>query len=210
MMKFVFLGAPGAGKGTIAKKFNEAYAIPHISTGDLFREAVKNKTELGEKVASILASGGLVPDSLTIAIVKERISKPDCKNGYILDGFPRTIVQAETFEKENPIDLVIFFDISDEEVKKRLGGRRVCEKCGAIYNIYFNKPKKEGICDIDNGNLIIRSDDREEAITKRLEVYHSQTAPLFEFYKKLNKLIIVKATAGSDAIFEDIKAKIKF
>jgi len=206
----IFLGAPGAGKGTIAKKFNEEYVIPHISTGDLFREAVKNKKELGEKVSNILASGGLVPDSITIEIVKQRISEPDCKNGYILDGFPRTIVQAETFEKENPIDLVVFFDISDEDVKKRLGGRRVCEKCGAIYNIYFSsKPKKDGVCDIDGAKLIIRSDDNEESITKRLEMYHSQTAPLIDFYKNLNKLISVNAMSSVEQIFEDINKKIK-
>ena len=208
-MKLVFFGAPGAGKGTIAKKFNEFYGIPQISTGDLFRESIKNKTELGQRVSSILASGGLVPDEITIAMVKERISKADCKNGYILDGFPRTIVQAETFEKDNPIDLAIFFDISDEEVKKRLGGRRVCEKCGAIYNIFFSKPKKEGICDIDNAKLIIRDDDKEEAIMNRLKVYHSQTEPLLEFYKKLNKLFSVDATLSPEEVFQNIKSQIK-
>ncbi|HOJ63723.1 MAG TPA: adenylate kinase [Spirochaetota bacterium] len=207
-MKLVFFGAPGAGKGTIAKKFNENYGIPQISTGDLFREAIKNQTELGKKVSNILATGGLVPDDITIQMVKERVSKPDCKNGYILDGFPRTIAQAEYFEKENPIDMAIFFDISDEEVKKRLGGRRVCEKCGAIYNIFFNKPQKDGTCDKDGANLIIRDDDKEEAIIKRLNVYHTQTEPLLDFYKNLNKLIKVDATLSPEEVFDKIKKSI--
>lgn len=208
-MKFIFLGPPGAGKGTVAKKFNEGYNIPHISTGDLFREEVKNKTELGIKISNILSSGGLVPDSITIEIIKERIENSDCKNGYILDGFPRTISQAQSLEKENPIDFVIFFNISDQDVKKRLTGRRVCEKCGAIYNIYFNKPKKDGICDIDNAKLITRDDDNEESISKRLEIYHSQTLPLIDFYKNLNKLITVDAILEPDQIFKEIELKIK-
>lgn len=209
MMKLVFFGAPGAGKGTVAKKFTENCGIPQISTGDLFREAIKNKTELGEKVSKIISLGELVPDEITIAMVKERIAKDDCKNGYILDGFPRTIGQAEKFEEVNPIDMAIFFEISDEDVKKRLGGRRVCEKCGAIYNVFFSKPKKDGICDKDGARLIIREDDKEETIIKRLEVYHNQTAPLVDFYNKLNKLIRIDATLELDSIFNSIIEKLK-
>lgn len=209
-MKIVFFGAPGAGKGTIAKKFNEDFGIPQISTGDLFRAAIKNKTELGLKVSSILESGGLVPDELTISIVKERVSQPDCKNGYILDGFPRTMVQAESWESADPIDKAIYFDISDDEVKKRLGGRRVCQKCGAIYHVIFNKPKNDGLCDSDNDKLFIRPDDREEAIANRLDVYHKQTEPLLGFYNKISKVISIDATMAPDNVYSQIKGKIKF
>ena len=179
-MKLVLFGAPGAGKGTVAKIMIKDFNIPQISTGDLFRKAIKDQTSLGKKVSSILASGGLVPDELTIDIVKERTSEADCKNGFILDGFPRTMVQAQAWEKANPIDKAIYFDISDEEVKKRLCGRRVCSKCGEIYNVNFNQPKYEGVCDKDGEKLVIRSDDQEDAINNRLEVYHSQTKPLLE------------------------------
>lgn len=209
-MKIVFFGAPGAGKGTIAKKFNEELGIPQISTGDLFRAAIKNKTALGLKVSSILETGGLVPDELTIEVVKERVSLDDCKNGYILDGFPRTMVQATSWEKVQSVDAAIYFDISDEEVKKRLGGRRVCQKCGAIYHTIFNPPKKEGICDNDSEALFIRPDDKEEAIANRLEVYHKQTEPLLEYYEKLKKAVTIDASKTPDEVYGQIKKQIKF
>jgi adenylate kinase len=204
-MKLVLFGAPGAGKGTVAKIMIKDFKIPQISTGDLFRKAIKEQTELGKKVSSILASGGLVPDELTIDIVKERTNEADCKNGFILDGFPRTMVQAEAWEKANPIDKAIYFDISDEEVKKRLCGRRVCPKCGEIYNINFNQPKVEGVCDKDGEKLIIRSDDEESAIVNRLEVYHSQTEPLLKYYSKLGKVISVNSSVSPDFTYKQIK-----
>ncbi|HPO49303.1 MAG TPA: adenylate kinase [Spirochaetota bacterium] len=209
-MKIVFFGAPGAGKGTIAKKFNEELGIPQISTGDLFRAAIKNKTELGLKVSSILETGGLVPDELTIEVVKERVSLNDCKNGYILDGFPRTMIQATSWEKVQSVDAAIYFDISDEEVKKRLGGRRVCQKCGAIYHTIFNPPKKEGICDNDSETLFIRPDDKEEAIANRLEVYHKQTEPLLEYYEKLEKAVTIDASKTPDEVYGQIKNRLNF
>lgn len=208
-MKLVFFGAPGAGKGTIAKKLFEKYQIPQISTGDLFRAAIKNQTELGKKVKSILDNGGLVPDEVTIAMVDERVANDDCKGGYILDGFPRTMVQAETFEKSTPIDLAIYFDITDEEVKGRLGGRRVCSGCGAIYHVKNNPSKKEGICDVCGKELIIRPDDAIEAIEKRLVVYHEQTEPLVDFYKKIGKLVTVNASLSPDEVVKQICSQIK-
>lgn len=209
-MKLVFFGAPGAGKGTIAKLLFEKFGIPQISTGDLFRAAIKNKTELGKKVSTILENGQLVPDEVTISIVVERIKEDDCKNGYILDGFPRTLVQAESFESVKPISIAIFFDITDEEVKERLGGRRVCESCGAIYHIKKNKPKKDGVCNEDNGKLIIRPDDKEEAIVKRLEVYHNQTEPLIDYYKNIGKLAVIDASLPPDEVVKQICEKVNF
>ncbi len=208
-MKLVFFGAPGAGKGTIAKIVFEKNKIVQISTGDLFRNAIKNKTELGKKVSAILERGDLVPDELTIEIVKERIKENDCKNGYILDGFPRTMVQSESWEKIDPIDKAVHFDISDETVKMRLGGRRICQKCGAIFNIYTNKPKKEGICDNDGESLIIRKDDQEDAIVNRLKVYHDQTKPLISYYKKLNKLVTIDSSVDADSSYKQILKALK-
>jgi adenylate kinase len=208
-MKLVFFGAPGAGKGTLAKKLKDLYQIPQISTGDLFRENIKNQTELGKKVSSILSSGGLVPDEVTIEMVKERIKNPDCAKGYILDGFPRTMVQAESWEKIAPIDKAIYFDITDEEVKSRLGGRRTCPSCQAIYHLEYNPPKKEGICDKDGEKLIIRADDQIEAIENRLKVYHEQTEPLMGFYKKIGKMESVDCSKGSDKVFIEFKSKFK-
>ena len=208
-MKLVLFGAPGAGKGTVAKIMIKDFNIPQISTGDLFRKAIKDKTSLGQKVSSILASGGLVPDEITIEIVKERTSESDCKNGFILDGFPRTMVQAEAWEKANPIDNAIYFEISDEEVKKRLCGRRVCPKCGEIYNVNFNQPKVDGMCDKDGEKLIIRPDDEESAINNRLEVYHSQTKPLLEYYTRLKKVISVDSSVSPVNTYTQIKEKLK-
>ncbi|MBN2351420.1 MAG: nucleoside monophosphate kinase [Spirochaetales bacterium] len=207
-MKLVFFGAPGAGKGTIAKILFDEKKIVHISTGDLFREAIKNMTELGQKVSSILEKGELVPDELTIALVEERTKKPDCAKGYILDGFPRTMVQAERWEEIDPIDTAVYFDIDDELVRKRLSGRRMCPKCGAIYNIFFSQPKKEGLCDNDGETLFIRKDDGLETINNRLSVYHGQTEPLLGFYKNLNKEIAIDASVSADESYKQIKGKL--
>ena len=207
-MKLVFFGAPGAGKGTIAKIMFDEYHIVHISTGDLFREAIKNKTELGQKVSSILERGELVPDELTIALVEERVKKPDCQKGYMLDGFPRTMVQAERWEQIDPIDTAVYFDIDDELVRKRLSGRRMCPMCGAIYNVFFSRPNRDGLCDADGELLITRKDDSLETINNRLSVYHSQTAPLLGFYQKIGKEITIDATVSADESYGQIKAKL--
>ncbi len=199
-MKLVFFGPPGAGKGTIAKILNAKFGTLQISTGDLFRKAIKDKTPLGEQVSSILASGGLVPDKLTISIVKERVSEPDCKKGYILDGFPRTMVQAEEWEKAEPIDKAIYFKIDDEVVRGRLCGRTTCPKCGAIYGTKFNAPKVKGICDNDGEKLFVRPDDTEDAINNRLQVYHSQTKPLVEYYKKQGKIVEIDASGSPEEV----------
>ena len=207
-MKLVFFGAPGAGKGTIAKMLFDEKKIVHISTGDLFREAIKNKTELGLKVSSILEKGELVPDELTIALVEERTKKPDCAQGYILDGFPRTMVQAESWEKIDQIDTAVYFDIDDELVRKRLSGRRMCPKCGAIYNVFFSKPKQEGLCDSDGETLFTRKDDGLETINNRLSVYHSQTEPLLGFYKELKKEVTIDASVSAEESYKQIKEKL--
>ena len=182
-MRMVFLGPPGAGKGTVASQAKEYYKIPHISTGDLFRSNIKNETELGLKVKSILASGGLVPDSITIEMVRNRLAEPDCANGFILDGFPRTIPQADALAEMTDLDAVVDFQISAEEVVERLSGRRMCPSTGRIYHILFNPPKVEGKDDETGEDLIQREDDKEEAIKHRLDVYVAQTQPLIDYYK---------------------------
>lgn len=182
-MRMVFLGPPGAGKGTIASKAKEYYGVPHISTGDLFRNNIKNETELGLQVKSILASGGLVPDSITIEMVRNRIAEPDCANGFILDGFPRTIPQADALAEMTNLDAVVDFQISEAEVVERLSGRRMCPSTGRIYHILFNPPKVEGKDDDTGEDLIQREDDKEEAIKHRLDVYVAQTQPLIDYYK---------------------------
>ena len=183
-MNLVFLGPPGAGKGTIAAVAKNALGVPHISTGDLFRENIKNETELGKEVKAILASGGLVPDSVTIKMVEERLKRSDCADGYILDGFPRTIPQAEALSKMSKVDGVVNFVLSEEEIIKRLSGRRMCKSTGRTYHILFNPPKVEGKDDETGEDLIQRDDDKPEAIKHRLEVYNESTAPLIDFYKK--------------------------
>ncbi|MDC7126609.1 MAG: adenylate kinase [Spirochaetales bacterium] len=188
-MKLIFLGPPGAGKGTIASRISKDLNIPHISTGDLFRKAIKNQTELGKKVQQIIESGDLVPDALTVALVKERLNNPDVENGYILDGFPRTIKQADSLESFSKIDNVINFVISDEQVIQRLSGRRMCKNCGEGYHIENMKPQKEGICDKCGEELIIRPDDTPEAIKNRLAVYYESTAPLIDYYKEKGLLL---------------------
>ena len=204
-MRMVFLGPPGAGKGTIAKLAKDYYGIPHISTGDLFRENIKNETELGLQVKSILASGGLVPDSVTIEMVRNRLADPDCKKGFILDGFPRTIPQADALAQMTSLDAVVDFQLSREEVVKRLSGRRMCPSTGRIYHILFNPPKEEGKDDETGEDLVQRPDDREEAIVHRLEVYDAQTAPLIDYYKKKGLIRDVDASAKPSDVFELFK-----
>lgn len=182
-MNLVFLGPPGAGKGTIAKVAKEALGVPHISTGDLFRANIKNETELGKRVKEILASGGLVPDEITIKMVENRLSESDCEKGYILDGFPRTIPQAEALSKMSNVEGVINFVLSEEEIIKRLSGRRMCPSTGRTYHVLFNPPKVEGIDDETGEPLIQRDDDKPEAIRHRLELYNEATAPLIDYYK---------------------------
>ena len=182
-MNLVFLGPPGAGKGTIAKVAKEALGVPHISTGDLFRANIKNETELGKRVKEILASGGLVPDEITIKMVENRLSESDCEKGYILDGFPRTIPQAEALSKMSNVEGVINFVLSEEEIIKRLSGRRMCPSTGRTYHILFNPPKVEGLDDETGEPLIQRDDDKPEAIRHRLELYNEATAPLIDYYK---------------------------
>ncbi len=206
-MKCIFLGPPGAGKGTLAFEVSKLYKIPHISTGDIFRTAIKNQTELGKKVKSVIDSGALVSDDLTIALVKERLDKDDTKNGFILDGFPRTIAQADALQKIEKIDYVINFNISDEDVIKRLSGRRICSSCGQSFHIDFIKPKKEGICDSCGSGLITRPDDMIDSIKKRLETYRKETAPLIDYYSEKNMSIEIDASPSSNEIlkkFEEI------
>lgn len=202
-MKLVFLGPPGAGKGTLASEAAKYYGIPHISTGSMFRSAINDHTPLGEKIQKIIASGSLVDDETTAALVKERLTQQDACNGFILDGFPRTIVQAEILEDFCTLDAVIDFDISDDAVIKRLSGRRLCPACGKNFHIEFMKPQVEGICDDCRGTLIIREDDKIEAIVRRLETYRKQTFPLIEFYQNKKLLITLDAQPAPTVILEN-------
>ncbi len=199
-MNFIFLGPPGAGKGTLASVVSMKYGIPHISTGVIFREAIKSKSPFGVKVKAIIDSGNLVSDDLTIEIVKDRFSNSDTENGFVLDGFPRTIMQAEGLSSIVRIDSVINFEISDENVIKRLSGRRVCENCSQSYHIEYIKPKVEGICDVCSGKLIIRQDDRVESVKNRLQVYRKQTEPLISYYKKQGILFDLDASITTQEI----------
>lgn len=209
-MNIVMLGAPGAGKGTIAKKLEEKYHLPHVSTGDLFRENIKNNTSLGQEAKTYMDKGALVPDTVTINMLLDRISKDDCKNGFILDGFPRNLAQADGLKdalakKSEKIDLAILMDAKDEDIVKRLSGRRVCESCGTPYHIETLKPKVDGICDKCGGKLIQRKDDTEEVIRDRLKVYHEQTQVLIEYYDKEGILLTMN---GFDSI-ENILSKLE-
>ena len=183
-MKLIFLGPPGAGKGTLAGLVSKEYGIPQISTGDIFRDAIKRETELGKKVKEIVGRGDLVPDELTVSLVRERLAQPDALGGYILDGFPRTIPQAEALDGFQGIDAVVNFTIRDEAVIERLSGRLVCRNCGAIYHIKNMPPKVPGVCDVCGGPLFTRPDDTRESIANRLEVYKKQTEPLIAYYRK--------------------------
>ena len=192
-MKIILLGAPGAGKGTQAEVICNRYNIPAISTGNIIREALKTGTEMGFKAKSYMESGALVPDEVVIGIIKERIVKDDCKDGFILDGFPRTIPQAEALDKMGiVIDKVIDIEVPDEKIINRMSGRRVCEKCGASYHLEYKKPKVEGICDACSGTLIQRKDDHPDTVKSRLDVYHSETEPLKDYYEKQGKLTVVE------------------
>lgn len=205
-MKLIFLGPPGAGKGTLAAQVAREYGIPHISTGELFRTAIKNETPLGLRVKEIIQSGGLVSDDITIELVKERLNEKDCSEGFILDGFPRTIPQAEALEKIVSIDGAVNFDIGDDEVVKRLSGRRVCKSCGQNYHVEFMPSKKGDRCDKCDGELYTRDDDKIESIKKRLEVYREQTAPLIDFYTERNLTKNVDARPATEKILEEFKS----
>ncbi len=210
-MNLIFLGPPGAGKGTQAKKLVELLGIPQISTGDILREKKNEDSPLGKQIREIMAAGKLVPDEIVIEIVKERLAKPDCEKGFILDGFPRTVPQADALEKMlaemgKKLDAVVYIYVPDEELIKRISGRRVCEKCGEEYHIVYKPPKVDGICDKCGGKLIQREDDKEEVVRKRIEVYNESTAPLIDYYEKKGLLRKVDGTATMDEVFERIKS----
>lgn len=210
-MRIVLLGAPGAGKGTQAKKIIEKYPIPQISTGDLLRAAVAAGSPLGKEAKSYMDKGELVPDSVVLGMVKERLGQDDCKKGYILDGFPRNTKQAETLDEmlaslSLPLTAALSVDVPFDDLMKRLTGRRTCKACGQMYNIYFNRPAKENACDKCGGELFQRDDDKEDTIRKRLEVYNSQTAPLIDYYGKKGILKSVSGTGSIDDIFGKVCA----
>jgi len=214
MKNIILMGAPGAGKGTNAKRITTYYKIPHISTGDMFREAIKNGTETGLLAKSYMDKGLLVPDEVTCALVKERLSKDDCKDGYLLDGFPRTIVQAKALtelgkEINRPINLVIDVVVSEEILKDRILGRRVCKSCGAPYHITNKKPLVEGVCDLCGGELVQRKDDNEEALKTRLSEYHDQTEPLIKYYADFGLVRTIDGAKDLDLLMEDIKSLIE-
>lgn len=192
-MRIILLGAPGAGKGTQAEIISETYKIPTVSTGNIIRAALENGTEMGLKAKAYTEKGELVPDEVVIGIIKERLAENDCKNGFILDGFPRTIPQAEALENMNiAIDAALSIEVEDSKIVKRMSGRRVCEKCGASYHTEYKKPAQEGVCNSCGGKLIIRKDDEPETVLNRLKVFHEQTEPLKDFYKAKGKLLLVE------------------
>lgn len=192
-MNLILLGAPGAGKGTQAEKICEKYGIPAVSTGNIIREALKNGTDMGLKAKSYIDAGALVPDEVVIGIIKERLAEDDCKNGFILDGFPRTIPQAEALDSMGiNIDRVVDIEVPDEKITARLSGRRVCLKCGATYHLEYKKPQNEGVCDVCGEELVQRKDDKPETVIDRLRVYHEQTEPLKDYYAATGKLVTVE------------------
>lgn len=208
-MKIIMLGAPGAGKGTQAIKIAEKYNIPHVSTGDIFRANIKGGTELGMEAKSYMDKGQLVPDELTVRILLDRVAKDDCKNGYVLDGFPRTIAQADALDKAvtelgESVDFAINVDVPDENIVNRMGGRRACVKCGATYHIQYAAPKTEGVCDTCGGELTQRADDKPETVLERLNVYHEQTQPLIDYYGNKGILKSVDGTKDMADVFADI------
>ena len=210
-MKIIMLGAPGAGKGTQAKKIAEKYSIPHISTGDIFRANIKNGTELGKKAKTYMDQGLLVPDELVVDLVVDRVAADDCKNGYVLDGFPRTIPQAEALDAAlaklgEAMDYAINVEVPDENIVKRMSGRRACVACGATYHIEHIPPKTEGICDTCGKELILRDDDKPETVLKRLNVYHEQTQPLIDYYTGKGILKEVDGTKDMSEVFDEIVA----
>ena len=208
-MKLVILGPPGAGKGTQAEYIVEKYNIPHISTGDIFRENIKNNTELGKEAKSYMDKGLLVPDDLVIALVEDRLNKDDAKEGFLLDGFPRTVAQAVSLDSildknDDKLTKVINISVDPEILIERAVGRRVCKTCGMTYHVKFNPPKEEGICDKDGTKLIQRDDDIEETVKTRISVYFDQTAPLIDYYRAQNLLVDIDGAKDIDKVFEDI------
>lgn len=208
-MKIIMLGAPGAGKGTQAKLIAEKYQVPHISTGDIFRANIKNGTELGMEAKKYMDQGLLVPDELTVKILLDRVAQADCKNGYVLDGFPRTIPQAEVLDEAltklgEKIDFAINVDVPDENIVRRMSGRRACLKCGATYHIEHVPPKAEGMCDACGSELVLRDDDKPETVQNRLKVYHDQTQPLIDFYTEKGVLRTVDGTVDMQDVFKAI------
>ena len=208
-MKIIMLGAPGAGKGTQAKQIADKYSIPHISTGDIFRANIKNGTELGKKAKQYMDQGALVPDELTCDLVMDRIQQDDCKNGFVLDGFPRTIPQAEALDAalgkiNEKMDYAIDVDVPDENIVNRMSGRRACLNCGATYHLISVPPKVEGICDRCGSEIVLREDDKPETVQKRLKVYHEQTQPLIDYYKNQGILKSVDGTQPMDEVFKAI------
>jgi adenylate kinase len=209
-MRLVFMGAPGSGKGTQARRLMEAFASPQISTGDLLRAAVAAGTSLGKKAKAAMDAGQLVADEIVVGMIRERLAQKDTKFGFILDGFPRSLAQAAALDKmlaevQQPLNKAILLDVKFENLLKRLTGRRTCKVCGHLYNIHFSPPKKPGICDLDGGELLQRADDNEATITKRLKVYHDQTAPLVDYYKKQNKFVSIDGEGSMDEIFRRIE-----
>ena len=208
-MKIIMLGAPGAGKGTQAKKIAAKYDIPHISTGDIFRANIKNGTELGKKAKTYMDQGLLVPDELVVDLVVDRVNQEDCKNGYVLDEFPRTIPQAEALDKAltelgQKVDYAIDVDVPDENIVRRMGGRRACVGCGATYHLEYAPTKVEGVCDVCGKELILRDDDKPETVKKRLGVYHEQTQPLIDYYTNAGILKTVDGTIDINDVFQAI------
>lgn len=208
-MKIVLLGPPGAGKGTQAKSISNRYSIPHISTGDIFRKNISENTPLGIEAKSYMDNGQLVPDEVTINMVKDRLQQDDCKNGYLLDGFPRTVHQAEVLdnfltEREESIDTALLIEVPKEFILERMTGRRVCPSCGASYHIKFNPPTNDGKCDLCGSDVIQRKDDTEETVKERLDVYENQTQPLIDFYKNKKQLSVVDGTQAINEVFESI------
>ncbi|QDP38905.1 adenylate kinase [Radiobacillus deserti] len=212
-MNLILMGLPGAGKGTQAEKIVEKYHIPHISTGDMFRLAIKEGTELGKKAKEFMDQGELVPDEVTIGIVRERLSKDDCQQGFLLDGFPRTIAQAEALENllsdlGESIDYVLHVDVPEEKLVERLTGRRICPTCGTTYHVQYNPPKVAGICDKDGSELIQREDDTADTVKKRLQVNLEQTKPLLDFYNEKGYLVTFDGDQDINKVFEDIDEKL--
>ena len=208
-MNLILLGPPGAGKGTQATRIAEKYKVPHISTGDIFRENIKNNTPLGQKAQEYMNKGELVPDQLVVDIALDRLGKDDCKNGFLLDGFPRTVFQADALDKflkdkGKGIDLVINIEVEDKMLIERLDARRVCPTCAATYNVIGMPPKKEGICDKCNDTLIQRKDDKKETVGNRIKVYHEQTSPLIDYYKEKGLIKDFDGMIGADALFDEI------
>lgn len=213
-LRIVLLGPPGAGKGTQAANIVKAFDIPHISTGDIFRKNLKEETPLGLEAKSYMDQGLLVPDEVVVKLVKDRLQEADCKNGFMLDGFPRTVVQATALDEvlrqlESNLDAVLNIEVDQGLLLKRITGRRICKSCGATYHVDFNKPKKEGVCDLCGGELYQRDDDVEETVAKRLDVYNSQTQPLIDYYKGAGMLVNIDGEQEIDQVFEEIEKALK-